>query len=185
MKARGLLGCWWLAGLFLLMSCQETAVIQQQVGSKDMYPDHESWESTVIISRSGSLATVANSQRMIQYNDKEIAHLIGEVRVDFYDDDGLHASRLFADSVEVNTRTNTMSAFGQVVIHSDSGLVLRTEIMRWDDQYDMMVTEDTVLFTTDNGDTLHGVGFESDMDLTNWKIYQPWGVTERGFGISD
>ena len=31
------------------------------------------------------------------------------------------------------------------------------------------------------GDTMYGVGFESDMDLTKWKIYKPTGVIQRDF----
>ncbi len=176
---------WPIILLLLLGACQESAVVKQRGISKDMYPDHESWESTIIISRDGLLVTVADSRRMIKHNDQDLAHLIGLVNVDFYNEQGQHVSHLSADSAEVNTQTSSMSAFGQVVIHSDSGLVLKTETLRWDDKYDMVATDDTVLFTTPEGDTLYGIGFESDVDLTHWKIYQPWGVTERGFGVND
>ena len=148
-----------------------------------MYPDHESWESTIILSRDGQLVAVADSRRMIKYNDRNMAHLIGEVNVDFYNQEGGHMSHLLSDSADVNMQANTMSAFGHVVIHSDSGLTLATETLRWDDTYDMITTDDTVRFTTLDSDTLYGVGFESDVDLTHWKIHQPWGVTERGFGV--
>ena len=176
----------WLPVLFLVAgSCRDRSVVQQRGSSRDMFPDHESWESTIIISRSGRLATVANSQRMVQFDNTDIAHLIGAVQVDFYNDEGLHVSQLLADSADVNTRSSTMSAFGNVIIRSGSGLVLRTSSLRWDNEYEMMTTQDSVMFTTDNYDTLFGVGFESDMDLTHWKIYRPWGVTERGFGIQN
>ena len=176
---------WPIILLVFLGACRESAVVKQRGISKDMYPDHESWESTIIISRDGLLVTVADSRRMIKYNDQDIAHLIGLVIVDFYNEQGQHLSHLSADSAEVNTQTSSMSAFGQVVIHSDSGLVLKTETLRWDNKYDMIMTDDTVLFTTPESDTLYGIGFESDVDLTHWKIYQPWGVTERGFGVND
>ncbi|MFB0516219.1 MAG: LPS export ABC transporter periplasmic protein LptC [Candidatus Neomarinimicrobiota bacterium] len=174
-----------LAAVVLMCACRESPVVKQRGSSKDMYPDHESWESTIVISRGVYLVAVANSQRMIKYNDRNLAHLIGQVNVDFYDERGQHMSHLSADSADVNSQANTMSAFGQVVIRSDSGLVLQTETLRWDDKYDMVTTQDTVLFSTLEGDTLYGVGFESDVDLTHWKIYQPWGVTERDFGVRD
>ncbi|MBA7635213.1 hypothetical protein ES703_42814 [subsurface metagenome] len=176
---------WPIILLVLLGACREPAVVKQRGISKGMYPDHESWESTIIISRDGLLLAVADSRRMIKYNDQDKAHLIGQVDVDFYNEQGQHVSHLSADSAEVNTQTSSMSAFGQVVIHSDSGLVLKTETLRWDNKYDMIMTDDTVLFTTSESDTLYGIGFESDVDLTHWKIYQPWGVTERGFGVND
>ncbi|UCH64168.1 MAG: LPS export ABC transporter periplasmic protein LptC [Fidelibacterota bacterium] len=176
---------WPIILLVLLGACREPAVVKQRGVSKDMYPDHESWESTIIISREGLLLAVADSRRMIKYNEQNIAYLTDEVNVDFYNEQGRHVSHLSADSAEVNTQTSSMRAFGQVVIHSDSGLVLETETLRWDDKYDMIATDDTVLFTTPESDTLYGIGFESDVDLTHWKIYKPWGVTERGFGIGD
>lgn len=176
----------WLTTLVLILAtCQEPAVVKQRGSSKDMYPDHESWESTIIISQNGLRVAVADSERMIKYDDRNVAHLTGQVNVDFYDEQGRHVSHLSADSAEVDTKTSTMSAFGQVVIRSDSGLVLETETLRWDDKYEMMATDDTVLFTTSESDTLYGIGFESDVDLTHWKIYRPWGVTERGFGLKD
>jgi len=176
----------WLTTLVLILgTCQEPAVVKQRGSSKDMYPDHESWESTIIISQNGLLVAVADSERMIKYDDRDVAHLTGQVNVDFYDEQGQHVSHLSADSAEVNTKTSTMSAFGQVVIRSDSGLVLETETLRWDDKYEMMATDDTVLFTTSESDTLYGIGFESDVDLTHWKIYRPWGATERRCGSKD
>ena len=185
MSSAGILWLWLPVVVLVSGGCRDTAVIQQRGSTRDMFPDHESWESSIIISRNGRLMTVANSQRMIQYDNTDIAHLIGNVQVDFYNDEGLHVSRLLADSADVNTRTNTMSAFGHVIIRSDSGLVLRTRSLRWDNEYEMMTTQDSVMFATDNSDTLYGVGFESDVDLTHWKIYRPWGVVERGFGIQN
>jgi LPS export ABC transporter protein LptC len=174
---------WLIAITVFLTACRDSAVIKQRGSTKDMYPDHESWESTIILSRDGLLVAIADSRRMIKYNDRNMAHLIGEVDVDYYNEEGLHTSHLSSDSADVNMQANTMSAFGHVIIRSDSGLVLETETLLWDDTYDMITTDDTVRFTTLDSDTLYGVGFESDVDLTHWKIYQPWGVTERGFGV--
>jgi hypothetical protein len=35
------------------------------------------------------------------------------------------------------------------------------------------------MVTTERDDTLYGVGFESSVDLTHWKIIKPWGVAAR------
>jgi LPS export ABC transporter protein LptC len=172
-----------ICGTLLTVACQDSAVSKQRGSTKDMYPDHESWVSTFMITRQDRMVAVANSQRMIKYNDRNIAHLIGDVDVDFFNEQGSHVSRLFADSADVNMQQNAMSAFGHVIIRSDSGLVLMTETLRWDDKYDMVTTNDTVMFTTPENDTIYGVGFESDVDLTHWKIYQPWGVTDREFDV--
>jgi LPS export ABC transporter protein LptC len=172
-----------VCSLLLLVACQDSAVIKQRGSTKDMYPDHESWESTFMITRHDRMVAVANSRRMIKYNDRNVAHLIGDVDVDFFNEQGGHVSRLFADSADINMQQNAMSAFGNVIVRSDSGLALVTETLRWEDKYDMVTTNDTVMFTTPENDTIFGVGFESDVDLTHWKIYQPWGVTAREFDV--
>lgn len=150
-----------------------------------MYPDQESWGSGITISRDGKLVAQAYSQRMVKYDRQNLAHLLGDVAVDFYNDQGEHVSKLFADSADVNMLTSSLNAFGHVVINSDSGLVLYTDVLNWSNEYDMIETEDSVMFTTPQNDTLYGIGFESDVDLTHWKIYRPRGVTQRGSPVGN
>ena len=40
----------------------------------------------------------------------------------------------------------------------------------------MIVAEDSVMFTHPEGDTLYGIGFESDIDLERFKIFKPFGI---------
>ena len=42
-----------------------------------------------------------------------------------------------------------------------------------------MSTINPVMITTEENDTLYGVGFESDSDLKNWKILKPSGVINK------
>jgi len=168
------------------LACQDSSRVASMRGSsRDMYPDQESWDSRVILSRNGNMVALTDSRRMVKYDERNTAQLIGNVRVDFYNEQGHHISRLYADSADVDIRANNMSAFGHVTVQSDSGHILQTSSLRWNDEYDMIATEDSVMFTTTDKDTLFGVGFESDVDLTHWKIYRPWGVTGRAFDVSD
>ncbi|MCK4578326.1 MAG: LPS export ABC transporter periplasmic protein LptC [Candidatus Marinimicrobia bacterium] len=181
MKPLLLLGLWGL----LWMGCTDDSISKQPGLTRDIYPDQESWESTVIISTQGKLIAVAKSDRMVKYENQKMAHLIGTVNVDFYNDRGQHVSHLLADTADVNIQNNNLTAIGNVVIRSDSGMVLETNIINWNNQYEMLSTEDTVRFTSLDQDTLFGIGFESDVDLSHGRIYRPWGVTGRGFGGFD
>lgn len=174
-----------ICGLALLMACGKSSVMKQRGASREMFPDQESWESTIIISRRNRLVARAYSRRMIKYENRQVAHLLGDVKVDFYNEQGQHVSLLLADSAEFHLKTHKLSANGNVIIHSDSGLVLLTERLDWNDQYDMLYTNDSVTFASNESDTLYGIGFESDVDLTHWKIFHPRGVTERQFGESE
>ena len=164
----------------VLLGCQGSGVAKQRGQSKDMFPDQESWISEVVISKEGRRVAQANSLRMIKYDHQNLAHLLGEVAVDFYNGEGRHVSRLFADSADVYFLTNNLSAFGNVSVISDSGFVLKTATLTWRNEYDMISTDDSVMFASPHFDTLYGIGFESDVDLTHWKIYRPSGVTGRG-----
>ena len=63
---------------------------------------------------------------------------------------------------------------------SDSGYTLSTSKIVWDNSYKMIVAKDSVMFTTYEGDTLYGVGFEADSDLEEWRIYKPIGISRKG-----
>jgi hypothetical protein len=39
-------------------------------------------------------------------------------------------------------------------------------------------TNNKVIFITEQKDTLYGIGFESDIELNNWKILKPTGIFE-------
>ncbi len=171
--------------LLLFWSCRKSTVIEQRDATKTMFPDQESWVSTLIISRLDLMVARANSDRMIKYNDRDEVYLIGHVNIDFYDQEGRHISHLLTDSANISMGSNDLNAIGSVVVRSDSGLVLHTDTLHWSEQYDMINTEDSIMFTTPSNDTLYGIGFESDVDLTHWRIYRPWGVTERGFNVGN
>ena len=100
--------------------------------------------------------------------------------IDFYNDTGDHISMLFADSARINEQNNDLKANGNVYVVSDSGYTLTTHEIIWDNSYRMIIAEDSVMFTTSAGDTLYGVGFESDSDLEEWRIYKPVGIARDG-----
>ena len=106
--------------------------------------------------------------------------LVGNVEIDFYNDTGDHISMLFADSAKINEQNNDLKANGNVYVISDSGYTLTTHEIIWDNSYRMIIAEDSVMFTTSSGDTLYGVGFESDSDLEEWRISKPFGIAREG-----
>ena len=70
-----------------------------------------------------------------------------------------------------------------MVVVSDSGVTLRTEVLKWDSRLEKILSDTVVMVTTVGHDTLYGVGFESDPDLNRWVIHKPWGVSEKRIDI--
>ena len=132
----------------------------------------------IIISRAKYNSIIATSDKLIKH-DNENAILIGNVKVDFFNENGEHISKLFSDSAKIDENNNNFKAIGNVNIISDSNFTLSTQLLLWDNQYKLVTSNDSVRFTTDEGDTMYGIGFQSDMDLANYKVYKPHGITRE------
>ncbi len=72
-----------------------------------------------------------------------------------------------------------MRALHNVIVESDSGITLFTDTLSWDHDAELIYTDDSVMITTKQNDTLYGVGFESDLLMNSWRILNPSGVTSR------
>ena len=140
---------------------------------------NEIWNPVIILSREEDKIVEAKSEKLYK-NTNADALLVEDVEVDFFNDEGQHISILYSDSARINEQNNNLRANGNVYVVSDSGYTLTTNEILWDNRYKMIVAEDSVMFTTTEGDTLYGVGFESDMDLEQWRIFRIFGVTREG-----
>ena len=70
-------------------------------------------------------------------------------------------------------------AIGNVRVYSDSGVTLFTDSLLWNNKNEKIFSNDSIMLTTNYNDTLYGIGFESNVDLTHWKIKKPWGVSSE------
>ena len=140
-----------------------------------MFDENKITNPKIIINRSGNRIVEAQSDILIKNSNKE-AHLYGNVISDFFNDGGVHVSKLYADSATIQQNTNNLNAFGNVEVVSDSGYKLFSNSIIWDNQYQLILSKDSVMFTSNNQDTMYGIGFESDMDLTRAKVLKPYGI---------
>ncbi len=148
--------------------------------TRDGLPDQESWNSTIILTKQGARQAVVKSGHLEKFHERRFTLLDDSVTVDFYDQDEVHTSFLSSDMAEIDEKSNFMTAIGNVVVISDSGVTLYTDTLDWNSELELIYTDDSVMLTTQMNDTLHGVGFESDAGLGHWKVLKPSGVTQRG-----
>ena len=99
----------------------------------------------------------------------------GNVRAYFYDEMNLLSSILFADSARINNRYNSMIAEGNVVIYSPhENVMLLGSIVQWNNKAKRIISEQRVKIIKINEDSeciQESIGFESDINLTNYIFY--------------
>jgi len=140
-------------------------------------PDQESWNSTILFSDSGITKGILKAGHAIVFNNQNRTYLCDSVRVDFFDDKGIHTSYLTSDSGVVNNETNDLEAIGNVYAHSDSGTSLWTQELFWNNKT-QKVTSNVFVKIVSPKETIQGIGFQSDRDLRNYTIFNVSGESK-------
>ncbi|MGA9116183.1 MAG: LPS export ABC transporter periplasmic protein LptC [Bacteroidota bacterium] len=139
-------------------------------------PSQESWNSTVVFSDSARRKAVLSAGHIAVYRTRMETVLEESVAVDFYDESERRTSRLTARRGRVDDRTRDFEASGRVVVVSDSGTVLRTERLFWDNAARRIHTDAFVEITTPS-EIIQGHGMESDQALRHYRIFRVTGQT--------
>jgi|TARA_B100001939_G_C16844238_1_gene574484 LPS export ABC transporter protein LptC len=164
--------------LFLLIfqfACQSNE-LQKSGQTRQGRPDAESWDAVITLTNKGAKRGVIRSGHLEKYNDNEFILLDQNVDADFFNEEEVFTTNLKSLVAEIDEEEDFLVAIGNVVVVTDSGVTLFTDTLSWDNQKEKVFTSDSVIFITEKKDTLYGIGFESDIELNNWKILQPTGV---------
>jgi len=163
----------------LLLGCTKIEE-EQSTSSLDQarIPDQESWKSVITMTKDGKKFAEVWAGYIAFYNEQGKTFLRDSIHADFFDRNGLHNSTLTADSGIVFSQTNNLIAYGEVQVVSDSGVVLETQELQWDNEKQKIISEVAVRFSTQT-DTLLGDSFISDPDLTDYEIKNARGYSRR------
>lgn len=104
----------------------------------------------------------------------------GPVTVDFFDRDNHQpVARLTSDSCVIDDRTKNMTAIGHVrIVSLRRDLTLTTDELSWVEATRRIRTEREVLIETP-AEKINGVGFESNQDLTSYRLWRVSGVQRK------
>ena len=165
-----------------LAACSDLTESDRETLDKDnLSPDQEGWNSKAVITAKGVVEAELYSKHLMRWNNQKLTTFGQGLRVEFYEK-GKHNATLTSDSGEVRGNTNNLSAFGNVLIVSDSGLTMQTQKIYWDDQKQLVFADGFVTLTSVE-DTLNGYGFESNKDLSNWKMKNAYGQSARDIDL--
>ncbi|MBU3678438.1 MAG: LPS export ABC transporter periplasmic protein LptC [Candidatus Kapabacteria bacterium] len=104
----------------------------------------------------------------------------GPVTVDFFDRDNQRpAARLTSDSCVVDDRTKNMTAIGNVrVVSLRRDVTLTSSELSWIQSTQRIRTERAVRIETPQ-ELINGVGFESNQDLSSYRLWRVSGVQQK------
>lgn len=165
--------------LVLLAGCAEVGTETAPPAVKNAaLPEQELFDATIQFYQNENVSAILKAGRIRKFEKQANVLLDRAMRIDFFDQQGQHTTTLTADSGRVDEFKKDMFAFGHVVARSDSGEMLETQFLRWDNKTRKIISDASVKLSTPT-DTLYGTGFVSDEHLRNWNIERPTGRTFR------
>ena len=111
-------------------------------------PSQESWNTTVTFTDSGIVKAILKAGHIADYEATKQTLLDSGVHVDFFDEHGVHSSVLTSRTGKVDESTNNLEADGNVVVVSDSGVVVETEKLFWDNRRQLIHSDEFVTITS-------------------------------------
>ena len=160
-----------------LTSCEEKlAPPKTDINTVDI-PDQESWGSTVSFSDSGNVVAILNAGYMGHYAGKGYIKIDSGAKVDFYKG-GEIVSTLTGRHGLVLDSTKDIVIEDSVVVINKEGSVLKTEKLFWNNREQRVYSDEFVSIKTPS-EEIQGIGFESDQNLTNYKIYKVTGTFDK------
>tara|TARA_B100000902_G_scaffold321296_1_gene314169 strand:+ start:468 stop:998 length:531 start_codon:yes stop_codon:yes gene_type:complete len=105
--------------------------------------------------------------------------LFGRIYADLFDKKGIKSSMMYSDSAIVYTNSDSIKAFGNVLIESLKGFKLLTDEIILFNNSNLVKSNNDVIFTSNSNDTLYGTGFWSNFDMSNSQIQSPKGSMSK------
>jgi LPS export ABC transporter protein LptC len=161
-----------------VLGCEEKVkpTVLSDVTSAQL-PSQESWNSAITFSDSGTVKAIVHAGHIYSFDNTSVTHLDSGVLVDFFDEFGHHTTTLTSKQGIVDEGSNNLEATGNVVVKSDSGTVVYTEKMYWNNQRQQIYSPEFVRIISPK-ERLQGTGFESDHNLRNYRIFKVTGTAE-------
>jgi LPS export ABC transporter protein LptC len=140
-------------------------------------PSQESWNSTVFFSDSGRTKAVLKAGHISVFSDKGYTLIDSGAVVDFYKD-GNVGSTLTGRRGKIEDRSKDIVIYDSVIVMNKEGSELRTQKLFWNNKTQRVSSDEFVSIKTPT-ETIEGIGFESDQNLKNYKIYKVSGTFSK------
>lgn len=162
---------YWVAFILLLLSaCSKVGDVPEAKGPRRELPLAEYRDTTILDMYEGSHKSwVLKTQYLVKWPRTDLVRA-RPVDLIVYDTLGKTLFRVTADSGTVDEGISFLVASGHVHGHSEKGVDITSDSLRWNKAINQISTEARVRVISEEGDVLTGKGFLSDAKLDNWQI---------------
>lgn len=129
---------------------------------------------TIEIYDKDKISIKIDADTLHKYNEGNTL-LFGGVYADLHNDLGEKTSVMYSDTAIIYNKTDSVRAIGNVIVESLKGSKLHAHKIILYNKSKLVKSEENIMLTTNNKDTLYGKGFWSNFDMSNSQILKPIG----------
>ncbi|MGB5287843.1 MAG: LPS export ABC transporter periplasmic protein LptC [Ignavibacteriaceae bacterium] len=158
--------------IFILIDCDSKDVkphVDTSIRGGEL-PAQESWNSTVFFTDSGKTKAVLYTGHLQVFSMRKETLLDEGLKVEFFNANEIKTTTLTSIRGRVDERTDDLYAIDSVVAVNDSGIVVKTDELKWRNR-DKKIVSDKFVTIDSPEEHIEGYGFESDQHLRNYIIY--------------
>lgn len=150
--------------------------------------DNITYGLRTFLSQNGIRSGTVRADSAYQFSDSSRSYL-WEMDMTLFYEDGRDRANIRADSAVLNTRTEELTARGNVVAEvMDEGMRIESSELHYDPTGEQIWSDSSVVLSRD-GAVQRGTCFRSDLQFSNWEICNPVGDIinegDAGSGGSD
>lgn len=168
--------------ILFFIGCSDNKVVPQkdyETVISEEQADITSWNINLKLYDSTFVRAIIKAKKARVFSERQETILDSNVYVEFFSKNSFKkAGELYCDWAKIDDNTKNMIAKGNVIVISDSSKTkLQTSILHWNNQTQKFYSSEYVQIKSPY-EYIEGYGFESDINLTKYKIYKVRGVKQ-------
>lgn len=167
-----------LVSVLTLCGCAQLEESSSGSSTIEGFPDQELYSATIRFTQAGQPRFNVKAEQILRFEINDLILLRGNVEVDLFNGFGEHTALITADEGDVIEKDKQLIARGNVVVRSDSGMVLYADTLYYNRDVDRVISDGFVIMVSPQ-DSLAGYGFSAAPNLDDWEIKNTSGATWR------
>jgi LPS export ABC transporter protein LptC len=163
-------------GITMLFSCKTNPKKMEELSKEIDEPIVSSEDVEWFYTKNGKASFQLNAAKMLRFDGEEpYVEFTEGIDLHSFEDEGERDAYLRADYAIQHLNEKQIEAKGNVLLQNAKGEKLETEYLIWDEQKELIYTEEFVKITQE-GQVIMGEGFESDIYFSSYTLKKSRGI---------